>query len=428
MILLRWTRTMIDTRALENWPDPSALEGTGKSLRASGKKFSSKVDDASGTWGGVLNHYSSQNHSDEANVTNAFRVIKTQGSLVEGACDAGATTLENYAGEVRTLIVGRRATALERIDRHHELIADGEDLSPNSIYDESNLQAYVDGTGRRLSEIGDKYSKELDGISFETLDNDGWIASDDRTALTSSGMALAKWFDADTVNFKYTRVTVTRWTAWDVTKMTPSADFIVDSKGVASTPPSTYKVTARSGISMSKLEINGTLKKYVNRTTTGPAPWDVKGRLDHMTDGLKNGSRYTKFVRGAGPVLAIASTGITYHDQWTQSMADTAQEHPDWTQDQIKSRAREETVVKGTTKAAVDFGAGAAGAGIGMMIGGPVGAGVGFVAGIGISWAIDHWGGRDALADEMMDVYDGAKETAAKVKDAGKKVWHSIFG
>lgn len=47
-----------------------------------------------------------------------------------------------------------------------------------------------------------------------------------------------------------------------------------------------YKVNVRSGLSMSKLEITGTLKNYINRTTTGPAPWDAKGRWDHMSDGL----------------------------------------------------------------------------------------------------------------------------------------------
>lgn len=120
-------------------------------------------------------------------------------------------------------------------------------------------------------------------------------------------------------------------------------------------------------------------------------------------------------------MLGIASTGITCHDQWTRSLAQTAQDHPDRSQDEIESRAREETVVKGTTEAAVDFGAGAAGAGIGMMVDGPAGAAVGFVAGIGISWAVDDFGGRNALADGAMDLYHNAKSKA-------KKVWQSIFG
>lgn len=411
----------VDSSPLYDWPVPSTIEGTAKGLRDSGKTFSGKVDDASSTWGGVLNHYSSLNAADETNVTNAFRVVKSQGNIVEGACDAGATTLESFAGEVRTLIDGRRATAIARVEHHRDLESSGEDIPQDSIYAASTLQAYIDGTATRLVEIGDKYSQELDGISFETLDSDGWIASADRSALTAGGLALAKWFEADKVNFTYRRVTVTRWASWDVTRTPPSASFVVDSKGVATRPPSTYKVNVRSGIAFSKLEITGTLKNYINRTTTGPAPWDAKGRYDHLQDGLKNGSRYTKYVRGGGAVLAIVGSGITYHDQWTRSLAETAQDHPDWSQDQIESRAREETVVKGTAKVGVDFAAGAAGAGIGMMVGGPAGAAVGFVAGIGISWAVDHFGGRDAVADGAMKVYDGAKEGA-------KKVWHSVFG
>ncbi len=160
---------------------------------------------------------------------------------------------------------------------------------------------------------------------------------------------------------------------------------------------------------VSEPDIKGPTAKTTDpKTTKG---WFREKTTSSTVFTEKTVTNTSRALKGLGAAGSLLTWGVTVNDEYEKQNTEIAQEHPDWSADQVESEAGWVGFARGTAKTAVSVGSSiAAGAAVGAAVGGPVG----FVVGIGVGLAINA-------------VFDGPKDGNGKslndhVGDVGERI------
>lgn len=440
----------IDSTALADWPSPEGMDTAASGLATKGKELCEKVEDCETAWKGLFPGFKTTPDTVEQKVQAMFDLITTHGDAVKGATSLVEDAVNEFSSTVREL-KKRRTEAEARITEHDRLEGAGEPAT-TGIYTTDAVQGYVNTLVGDLVKAAEDCSSKLEGIDAQSIADAGWLEVD-----LGSGdyVTIASWASFSKVTYDYTVPTRVTVPVWDYTTSAPSADWVVDSDGnISRAPFITGNQQVGTRVQIQDVEHTGTKKAwsgmrtpinpyayehfdwYKNRvdahsaryTEAGPRFWDAKGRMLDFEEAMRNGGNFTRVLRVAGPIATVASMGLTYKGEYDQALSEVAEEHPEWSQDEIEARAREMSAVQGTVQVGMDIGAGMAGAAIGTAIGGPVGTLIGFGAGIGISWIVNESGIGDGIKDLSQDLWDGGSDLAGDAGEAIGDAWDSVFG
>lgn len=438
-----------DTTGLSGWPDPDTIETAAAAVAESGRKLSGGVEECEAQWRRLYPSFSTGDGGAQNKIETLFDTVKAHGSAVEGAASLVESALDGFAADVRAAQALRDAAFL-RIAEHTRL-ADAGEPAEAGTYSTAAVQEFVNGVSAHLVQAAEECAGKLEGIDADAIADIGWLPE----LSPSDGTTALAWAEFTSLDYTYTVRTNVEIPVWDYSVTAPSADWVVDPDGnVTRAPFVSSREQVGSRFEIQDVAHHGTrrdwvglktpvnpwayehIDRYRNHVIRNPGSynmdvprfWDLRGRLDDFENGMANGSSAGRVLRVAGPVASLATLGLTYKSEYDDALEELATENPGWSQDQLEDRAREESAVKGTTQAAMDVGAGAAGAMVGTMIGGPVGTVVGFGVGILASWVIKESGLGDAVKDGAQDLWDGASDAAGDAGDAISDAWNSVFG
>ncbi|MET1033941.1 MAG: hypothetical protein ABWX68_01715 [Arthrobacter sp.] len=438
-----------DTTGLSGWPNPDTIETAAAAVAESGRKLGGGVEECEAQWRRLYPSFSTGDGGAQNKIETLFDTVKAHGSAVEGAASLVESALDGFAADVRAAQALRDAAFL-RIAEHTRL-ADAGEPAEAGMYSTAAVQEFVNGVSAHLVRAAEECAGKLEGIDADAISDIGWLPE----LSPSDGTTVLAWAEFTSVDYTYSVRTNVEIPVWDYSVTAPSADWIVDADGnITRAPFVSSRERVGTRFEIQDVAHHGTRREWLgvktpvnpwaydkldwyqrrvdanprSYTTGGPRFWDVQGRLNDFENGMANGSSAGRVLRVAGPIATVATLGLTYKSEYDGALEELATEHPQWSQDQLEDRAREEAAVKGTTQAAMDVGAGAAGAMVGTMIGGPVGTVIGFGVGIGVSWLVNESGLGDAVKDGAQDLWDGASDAAGDAGDAISDAWNSVFG
>lgn len=446
-----------NTEGLSGWPAPETLRTSGKALQDSGKKLSDGVGECVNGWVPVETHYTEG--AGKEKIYAAMTMPLAHGTAVEMATKSAKGYIDTFADEVDGLKT-RRTTVQEKMGTFNDNESSDDESKKNPEFgmgSEAAIQSEIDGIVEDLISAADKCAQDINKVDV----TEPWFV--DLITSKEAGLITALGTNALTLS-QFEHVTVTK--VKPVTLYFPQwkrTEIFVPTR-VLMTPNGTYiQMTRLVQDEFRLIPVQGTLerswleKKWLNLkpepsefffkhsekyrafvnahpdrfappTQGKPSWWRGDLKLSNLVDDFNKAKGWTKFAKGAGPIVAIAAAGLTYADEYKDAKEELAKEHPDWSEEQIHNRAIEEAAVKGTTKVGLDIGAGMAGAYVGTLIGGPLGTVIGFGVGMGASWLMDELGIKDAAADFAQDTVDVVTDVAEDVGGAISDGWNSVFG
>ncbi|GHD04247.1 hypothetical protein [Zhihengliuella salsuginis] len=447
----------LNTECLKNWPNPDTLRADAGTLKTKGNKVHEAVGDCATEWAPVADQYRSGEGRDQ--IVQAMTLPLAHGAAVSVASERINGHLATFCDTIVDL-EERRTSLNSRIGdfNSNESSTDEDKSNPSTGYgSQSEIQGKIDALGQDLIAAADKCAKDINSVDVTSPGFVEAITSKEvgiTAGLLGAGLTLTQFKDVE-----FTRVTVVRTTfqQWKLTAIQiPTRTIVTPNGRYISTVTlvqaqvrtlTTETITAMTWTQRQLLnlrpEVNEFLYKqsqtyrdlidrYPDRwapMTPGsrPAWWRPDQKLMNTVDDFMDAKGWTKFAKGAGPVMTLVTAGMTYADEYSDAKEELLKDHPDWTEEQIHNRALYEATLKGTTKVGLDIAAGMTGAAIGTAIGGPVGTVVGFAVGIGISYVLDATGAKDWAADTVTDIADGVGDIAEDVGGAVSDAWNSIF-
>ncbi|MBG6085461.1 hypothetical protein [Zhihengliuella flava] len=415
------------------------------------------VGDCATAWAPVADQYREGEGRDK--VVQAMTLPLAHGAAVSVASERICGHLETFCDTVEDL-KERRTTLLGRVStfNSNENSGDESTENPTSGYgSEREIQGKIDALGEDLIAAADRCAKDINEVDVTSpgfveaiTSKEGGIAS----GLLGAGLTLTQFKDVEFTRITVVKTTFQQWklTAIQVptrTIVTPNGRYIATVTLVQAQVRTltTETVTAMTWTQRQLLNLKPEVNEFLYKRSQAyrdlverfperwrpitpgnrPSWWRADQKLASTVDDFIDSKGWTKFAKGAGPVMTLITAGMTYADEYADAKEELLQEHPDWTSEQIHNRALYEATLKGTTKVGLDIAAGMTGAAIGTAIGGPLGTVVGFGIGIGLSYVLDATGVKDWAADTVTDIADGIGDVAEDVGDFVSDTWSSIF-
>ncbi|WP_309082143.1 hypothetical protein [Zhihengliuella sp.] len=447
----------LDTSGLQGWPDPATIKTDAGQLPKKGQEIHEVVGDCATEWAAVDGAYREGPGRDA--VVQAMTMPLAHATAVEVVAEQAKGHLETYA-ETVTELKTRKTNLESRISTFNSNASSSDPDVENPEFgygSQAEIQGKINDLVADLTAAADTCAKDINGID---VTDDGFVdlLTEKEAGLAvevlGEGLSLTMFQDVRFSQLTIVQTTYQRWKLTAITVpsrviVTPSGRYIATVTLVQETleTMTVTDVTRRTWTQRQFLDMRPEVNEFLFRNSakyrsyveanpgrwqpfhpgSRPAWWRADQKLVNFADDFRASNGWTKFVRGAGPVVSVVMAGLTYRDEYEDAKAKLLEEHPDWSESEIHNRALYESATRGTTKVVLDLGAGMTGMAIGTAIGGPLGAVVGFGVGVGLSYLMDATGFKDWAAEGVTDLVDGAGELLDDAGDAVSDAWNSIF-
>ncbi|WP_102160557.1 hypothetical protein [Zhihengliuella halotolerans] len=447
----------LDTSGFDGWPSADAIRGEAGALRSGGSVVAATIEDAADGWGNVQRGYRSGEGREP--LVGAMALPLAHGMVIERATDRIAGHLEAFADEVQVLCQRRQALWSE-IEVFNFNACTPDAPTPGERYESRvRLQGLVNSVAADFVEAAETCAALIRSVDVTEPGFVDAIASREAgvaSGVVGAGLKMSQFEDHNFMQKIIEPATILVHSLAPIA-VVPSGTYVSSSEGVFMSSAIVYQrqvhavpgqivsdmtwtertfTNLKPQISSWLFDHNRLYRDWVEKSPTRwqnpsavakPPWWRLDRRAVDFVRSVKDAKGWTRAAKVAGPLGIGLTAAATYSDEHQDAQVEVRAKHADWSQEQVDDRAAYEAAVKGTTKVGIDLGAGAAGAAIGTVIGGPIGTIAGFAIGITASYVLDHLGWKDGAADVAVSFSDWSSGAMRGAASSIGEAWEEVF-